>query len=310
MWSARRSFRQSGKRYVMVAKSSLIQSNAHESSFKSLHKRFCMPAMPFRANGLITLTTDFGLSDPYVGVMKGVILARHPAARLVDLTHQVPAFQAEVAGFWLARVWRYFPTGTAHLAVVDPGVGTERAMLLLSIAGQVFIAPDNGLLEPLLRSAPGVQGRVFGMEDLAHLSLSTPSRTFHGRDIFAPLIAEIAANRQAPELLGQCCERQPQPLRVEMPGEGRVVCVDHYGNLLTDIAADDLGGFKEPVVLIRGQRIAIRPGYGFAARGELLGLINAWGLLEIARSQGNAQRHLQVMPGERVQVLETALGAL
>lgn len=258
---------------------------------------------PFSANGLITLTTDFGLSDPYVGVMKGVILARHPAARLVDLTHQVPAYQPGLAGFWLTRVWRYFPAGTVHLAIVDPGVGTARAMALLEMAGQVFVAPDNGLLDALLRETPQAQMRRFEIQDLARLQLSVPSRTFHGRDIFAPLVAEIAAGRQSPTGLGRAPERRV--VSAPASGRGQIVCADHYGNLLTDIPADGLSSLQNPCLRFREQHLQIRPSYGFAAPGELLGVVNSWGTLEIAQCQGNAQQSLQAIPGEAVWLVES-----
>ncbi|MGE0113494.1 MAG: S-adenosyl-l-methionine hydroxide adenosyltransferase family protein [Steroidobacteraceae bacterium] len=266
-----------------------------------------MSVIPFKACGLVTLTTDFGLSDPYVGIMKGAILVRHPSVRLVDLTHQTPVFQPEVAGFWLARSWQYFPTGTVHLAVVDPGVGTERAMRLLFLAGQLFIAPDNGLLDPVFRSAPAGHWRVFRVEDLVHLSL-TPSMTFHGRDIFAPLVAEITANRQSPEMLGKALETMPAPV-IQETGAGQIIYADHYGNLITDVAADCLTLFRQPVLQFRDQQFHIRASYGFAAHGELLGLVNSWGTLEIARAHGNAQRCLQAEPGEVVRVVEAARGA-
>ncbi len=262
-----------------------------------------MSGTTFKANGLITLTTDFGLSDPYVGVMKGVILARYPTARLVDLTHQIPAFQPVLAGFWLARVWPHFPAGTVHLAVVDPGVGTARGMVLLCAAGQVFVAPDNGLLDPVFRSAPHPEWRVFQVSDLRHLKLPTPSHTFHGRDIFAPLIAEISAGRQAAEALGRYIEHPsgalPQPL-----GHGQIVCADHYGNLITDIAAGCLAHFKHPVLRFRTRDLPLYTSYGFAPPGELLGLVNSWGTLEIALAQGSAQQLLQAVSGEVVTVAE------
>lgn len=264
-----------------------------------------MSKTAFEANGLITLTTDFGTSDPYVGVMKGVILARCPAAKLVDLTHAISAFRADLAGFWLARAWRYFPSGTIHLAVVDPGVGTERGMLLLQGADQLFVAPDNGLLDPIVNSLSQARFRSIQLDDLTHLQLPTPSLTFHGRDIFAPLVAEIAANRQAPEATGKSIDYRTN-LPPQLPGQGRIVTADHYGNLITDIDAHCLAHFTQPVIRVRNQQIPLQKSYGFAPPGELLGLVNSWGTLEIAVAQGNAQRYLQVEPGEMVRVEESA----
>ncbi len=261
--------------------------------------------MIFQATGLITLTTDFGLRDPYVGIMKGAILCRFPDARLIDLTHEAPTYQPQLAGFWLSRAWPHFPAGTVHLAVVDPGVGTQRAMVLLEFAGQVFIAPDNGLLDTVPGDAPDPQWRMFGADDLVHLQLRAASNTFHGRDIFAPLVAEIAAGRQRPDSLGTRLRRAPA--RIDCNRDyGQILWADHYGNLVTDIAAERLRLFRHPALLFRQQRIELKPSYGYAQQGELLALVNSWGTLEIAEAQGNARQRLQATPGEVVQLVETA----
>jgi hypothetical protein len=260
--------------------------------------------IPFRASGVVTLLTDFGLSEPYVGIMKGVILGRCPTAQVIDLTHQVPPFQPRLAGFWLARSWRYFPAGTVHLAVVDPGVGTERGMVVLAAGGQVFVAPDNGLLEPVFRSAAEAHWRSFRVSDVAHLPQSVVSHTFHGRDIFAPLVAEITAGRQSIESLGEP-KAAPVPAPSMRPGTGRIIGVDHFGNLITDIPAECLATLNAPSVLFRGQLIPVYQSYGYAPQGELLGLINSWGTVEIAEAQGSAQRSLQAIPGEVVAVVES-----
>jgi S-adenosylmethionine hydrolase len=262
-----------------------------------------MIELPFTANGIITLTTDFGLSDPYAGIMKGVMLARHPLARLVDLTHQVPVFQPRLAGFWLARAWRYFPAGTVHLAVVDPGVGTERAMILMEAAGQVFVAPDNGLLNEVARLAPSGQWRSFTLSDLAHLQLPAPSQTFNGRDIFAPLVAEISANRFPPNQLGQLSD---PPLRQVTTSReaGHIIAIDHFGNLITDIDAEHLQQFARPAIQFRGRLIPLHPTYGRAQAGQLLAVVNSWGTLEIALAQGSAALLLAASVGEAVRLVE------
>lgn len=259
----------------------------------------------FRANGVITLTTDFGMSEPYVGIMKGVILARCPSSHLVDLTHQVPPFQPGLAGFWLARAWQHFAPGTLHLAVVDPGVGTDRAMVLLELGGQVFVAPDNGLLDPVFRSATGARWRTFGRADVVHILPPEVSHTFHGRDVFAPIVAEIAARRLGISNLGQIRAVAPPPASPIGSREGRIVGADHFGNLVTDIPAECLNGLITPVVLFRGQRIALHPSYGFVPAGTVLGLVNSWGTVEIAMAQGNVQQALQAAPGEAVAVAES-----
>jgi S-adenosylmethionine hydrolase len=262
-------------------------------------------ATSFRPSGVITLLSDFGLTEPYVGIMKGVILSRCPTARLIDLTHQVLPLQFGIAGFWLARCWSYFPEGTLHLAVVDPGVGTERGMVVLAGGGHAFIAPDNGLLDPVFRSLPDARWQSFQIADVLHLLAAVPGHTFHGRDIFAPLVAEIVAGRlsifdlgspKQPPLTDACLSR----------GVGKIIGIDHFGNLISDITSDQLAGLKSPVVQFRGQRIPVYKSYGFAPVGTLLALSNSWGTLEIAEAQGSAQRTLQAQPGEAIAVMESA----
>ena len=141
---------------------------------------------------LITLTTDFGHHEPYVGMMKGVILSRYPAARIVDLTHDIPVFAPAIAGFWVQRSLPYFPTGTIHVAIVDPGVGSSRRIIGAAVQGQVVLAPDNGLITPLLEAEPNIHIREVIQETLDNVGLP-PSTTFHGRDLFAPLAAGLVS---------------------------------------------------------------------------------------------------------------------
>src|SRR5262245_43597587 len=156
----------------------------------------------FSACGVITLTSDFGLQDPFVGVMKGQILARFPDARIVDLTHEVLAHWPVEAGFWLARAYRYFPAGTVHVAVVDPGVGGPRGIAVIEGDGHVFLAPDNGLLGSVVDTLTIPVLRQLSDGFMTSLGVTRPSATFHGRDIFAPVAAEVAAGRVGPAELG------------------------------------------------------------------------------------------------------------
>ena len=130
-------------------------------------------------SGIITITTDFGHQGPFVAVMKGVILSRFPDAKIIDLAHNIPAQWPPEAGFWVSRSWRWFPEGTVHLAIVDPGVGTERDILVVECGNHVFMAPDNGLLAQLI--ADETTARVFRL-DVDNLELPPPSATFHGRN--------------------------------------------------------------------------------------------------------------------------------
>jgi S-adenosylmethionine hydrolase len=153
-------------------------------------------------SGVITITTDFGHKGPFAGVMKGMIVGRFPEARVIDLAHDIPAQWPPEAGFWVSRAYRYFPEGTVHIAIVDPGVGTERDILIVEHDRHYFMAPDNGLLGPILDQLDG--GHVFklDMSCFERLNLEEPSATFHGRDIFAPLAADLASGRTNPVAIG------------------------------------------------------------------------------------------------------------
>ena len=146
-------------------------------------------------SGVITITTDFGHKGPFSAVMKGVIIGRFPDARIIDLIHDIPAQWPPEAGFWVSRAYRYFPRGTVHLAIVDPGVGTERDILLVQHDRHYFMAPDNGLLAPILGVSEDTQVFKLDLGCFRRLGLGEPSATFHGRDIFAPIAADIASGR-------------------------------------------------------------------------------------------------------------------
>ena len=158
--------------------------------------------MSINPSGVITITTDFGHKGPFVAVMKGVILQRFAEAKIVDLTHNVPAQWPPEAGFWVRRSYQYFPTGTVHVAIVDPGVGTERDILIVDYDHHYFMAPDNGLLARLLDHAEDAAVFRLDMAVFGRLNIGEPSMTFHGRDIFAPIAAELAAGRTKPVALG------------------------------------------------------------------------------------------------------------
>ncbi|MDP6993626.1 MAG: SAM-dependent chlorinase/fluorinase, partial [Woeseiaceae bacterium] len=144
-------------------------------------------------SGVITVTTDFGHKGPFAAVMTGVIVGRFPDARVIDLAHDIPAHWPPEAGFWLSRAYTYFPDGTVHIAIVDPGVGTEREIIIAQKDQHVFLAPDNGLLAPILEEADRVCR--LDADRLATIDIGESSLTFQGRDIFAPVAAELAAGR-------------------------------------------------------------------------------------------------------------------
>jgi S-adenosylmethionine hydrolase len=267
--------------------------------------RFCIVAA-FRANGLVTLTTDFGLREPFVGIMKGVMLAHAAQLRFVDMAHDVSAFEPVEAGFWLAGALRYFPSGTLHMAVVDPGVGTARALLVALAHGQAVLAPDNGLLAPLV--ARGQVELMVRVDDtrLVQYGVSNISATFHGRDIFAPLGASIASGRCQPADLGEeigAIDLSGWPLtqpRTDGGISGVIVAVDRFGNLISNIPAAAVVALSNPTIHIGGLRLPLRRTYGDAAKGDYLGLINSFEVLEVARCRGDASAGLNVGVGEPI----------
>lgn len=261
-------------------------------------------------SGVITLTTDFGHKGPFSGVMKGVILDRYPSARIVDLGHEIPAHWPAEAGFWLHRSYRYFPRGTVHLAIVDPGVGTDRRILVVAHDDHIFLAPDNGLLDPILNEVSG--NDVFGIDPpaLEQLGIHSPSLTFHGRDIFAPIAAELAAGRLLPSALGgPVADWTPgwiEAPTLDAPGRlsGQVVTIDTFGNLISNIDANLLDGMQTPIVQLAGHSFAMRATYGRAEPGDYLALINSFNVLEVARAEGSAADGLGVERGAPIVVAE------
>lgn len=257
----------------------------------------------FRANGLVTLTTDFGLREPFVGIMKGVMLAHASELRFVDMAHEVSAFQPIEAGFWLSRALRYFPAGTLHVAVVDPGVGTPRDLIVAIAGDQALLAPDNGLLAPL--AARGRIDRIIRVENarLVRFGVSDVSATFHGRDIFAPLAAAIASNRCNPLDLGteipalNATGWPHTQQRTDGGVEGVIVAVDRFGNLISNIEAPAVVALDMPTALIGGMLLPLRRTYGDAQAGEYLGLINSFEVLEVARARGSASQGLNLGVG-------------
>ncbi len=277
---------------------------------------------------LITLTTDFGLSDPFVGVMKGVIYGINPQATVIDLTHQVPPQNRQQGAFVLGSSYRYFPAGAIHAAVVDPGVGTDRRPVLLVTPDARFIAPDNGLLsrvlEPYLTSPPDTPGQTPLPAEVTAYELTNPacwlhpvSSTFHGRDIFAPAAAHLSLGA-APTNLGEPVTSLvwlPAPRLTRRKGEalGEIIYTDRFGNLIANIGGDvlpELAGPDETLAVeICGRRIIglsrtfqdvslLQPdGLPLAA------LIGSSGYLEIAVRDGNAAAALNAGPGTAVRAV-------
>ena len=257
---------------------------------------------------LLTLLTDFGTADYYVGAMKGTVLRLAPRAQLVDLSHEVPAGDVEAAADLLAGAAPAFPAGTCHLAVVDPGVGSERRLLAVQWRGQQLVAPDNGLLTPFL-----ADGGAAWMVTRADLFLAGPGATFHGRDRFAPIAAALLRGDH-PAALGVAIADAvrlalPEPRRREEGGRlvltGRVARVDRYGNLVTDLPAawapgDASAGLRAAV----GGREATRrvTHYAELAPGEPGVLAGSRGTLELSLRDASLADAWGVRRGDEVRV--------
>jgi len=262
-----------------------------------------------RTSGVITITTDFGHQGPFVGVMKGRILGRLPTARIIDLTHEIVVHWPAEAGFWLVRAFEYFPPGTVHVAVVDPGVGTSRDIVIVSAAEHLFVAPDNGLLAPLVARHPGASIVRLRPQGLARLGIQHASATFHGRDIFAPVAAELAAGRCSPTDLGTSATADSLvPSWVDEPAvehasvAGVIITIDHFGNLISNIDAALIERFRLPLVHAGNHAFPLLRTYGDTRPGEYLALINSFGVLEIARAEQSAAEGLGLSRGAPITV--------
>jgi S-adenosylmethionine hydrolase len=250
---------------------------------------------------IITLTTDFGGADGYVGIMKGVILGIARDVLLVDLSHDISPQDVRAAAYLLESAAPYFPQGTIYLAVVDPGVGSERRPLIVTTSRARYVGPDNGLFTRPL-GEPGARAWELNRPEFW---LPKPSQTFHGRDIFAPAAAHLARG-VLPEAMGRPIT---DPFRLapweptRVPGgeiRGQVVHVDHFGNLITNIPAAWLAGADWRCRIAEEIIARIVTAYADVAPGALLALIGSRGVLEIGERNGNAARRLGVSAGEPV----------
>jgi S-adenosyl-L-methionine hydrolase (adenosine-forming) len=240
---------------------------------------------------IVTLTTDFGTADGYVGEMKGVVLTLAPDAMIVDVTHDIPPQDVDFARITVERMWRRFPPGTVHLVVVDPGVGSTRAALAVESRERFLVGPDNGVLSPAL-----IESDARAVE----LPVRTDaSATFHGRDVFAPAAA-LLARGDAIATLGKpaaspIVRRTADPVRrPDGMVEGEVVAIDRFGNAITNLRAE------QGMVLLGTRAIAIRRTYADVEIGEALALVGSGGAIEIAIRDDNAARALELSRGDKV----------
>lgn len=242
---------------------------------------------------VITLTTDFGLADSYVGAMKGLLLSRCPEAQLVDITHEVPPQNIRAGAMRLAAAARYFPPRTVHLAVVDPGVGSDRRAVAVYSCGQTFVGPDNGLLSIAAPpGSPGWQGVELTREDLW---LTPVSSTFHGRDVFAPVAAHLASG-QPLEVVGRPIDSilildLPRPQPIDEGLRGTVIDVDRFGNLITNVREEHLTGRRLVEAIVGEIRIEFLT-HRYDPQRALVTLFNSDGWLEVAAPGGSAATRL------------------
>ena len=256
---------------------------------------------------VITLLTDFGHRDAFVGTMKGVILGICPKARIVDLSHGIAAQRIEEGAFILRTAYSYFPDGTVHVAVVDPGVGGERRALIVETPRYRFVGPDNGVFAHVYAMEPDL--RVVSVTETGFM-LPGISNTFHGRDVFAPVAAHLALGTPVtafgPEIDDFHGGSITGPMVREGGIVGHVLHIDHYGNIITDI--DDslfLETTREKRFRITLSNLTldrVSASYDEAAEGAVLAILDSAGLLEIAVNGGNAAQILGVTPGDRVEV--------
>ncbi|MFQ5735829.1 MAG: S-adenosyl-l-methionine hydroxide adenosyltransferase family protein [Thermodesulfobacteriota bacterium] len=251
---------------------------------------------------IITFTTDFGLKDPYQGAMKGAVLSVNPGAGLVDISHLVTPGNILEGAFILLESCGYFPRGTIHLAVVDPGVGTERKAVIVETERYLFVGPDNGLLS--LAAGREKVRRVIHLTEKPFFREEV-SPTFHGRDIFAPVAAQLSLGTNPGafglEIDGLAAVEMPRPIKKDGLTTGEVIYVDIFGNLITNIRKEELDGAGMVEVSVNGLVIkGLTDNYAVVGKGEPLALVSSSGLLEIAVNSGAASGYFNAGVGTRV----------
>lgn len=273
-------------------------------------------------NSAITLTTDFGLKDAYVGAIKGVILRINPEATIVDITHEVPPQDVKEAAFAVYTAYSYFPTQTVHTVVVDPGVGGDRRAIALQTERGIFVAPDNGVLTYVIIAESRGETQALENGHLVQLPsglkavclknskfwLPEVSATFHGRDIFAPVAAHLSKGLPIEELgdsIGSLVVFPTAIPHCTSDGSlvGTIIYADRFGNMITDITQTDLSGLQagQTQVIVGDRRIrGLRTTYVSAQPGQVLALIGSSGHMEIAVRNGSAVRLLGLSVGDKV----------
>lgn len=258
---------------------------------------------------IITLTTDFGTSDAYVGIMKGVILSINPNVKIVDLTHAIPPQDIYEAAFSIYAAHSYFPKGTIHIIVVDPGVGSNRQAIVSHTGGTFFVYPDNGVLSYLLQNLENEGGQPIDSVAIQNSAYYLPevSNTFHGRDIFAPVAAHLSLGVPLGQIGTPIRNFVQLPIpKIDIAGDtliGRVIKIDRFGNLITNISKEAFEAFLggDTAYEIRAGNTSLNrlnAAYADTEIGGVLAIIGSSDLLEIAVNGGNAEKQLGLKRGE------------
>jgi hypothetical protein len=269
---------------------------------------------------ILTLLTDFGLSDTYVGVMKGAIATINPQLPVIDLTHQIPPQDVAMARFQLMVAYPYFPQGTVHVAVVDPGVGSSRRSIAIQLESGFLIGPDNGLFSGVLsqNANPSLSSPPIAAIELTnphYWRTPTPSHTFHGRDIFAPVGAHLASgvplHNLGDAITIDSLVKLPISDAIETSTgvKGVVQAIDHFGNVITN-APGRLIQDRNWIVEINLDRYPGKQTYADAAVGEVLGLVGSHGWIEIAVNRGNAHAQLGLVVGSPISIKFSSMQAV
>ncbi|MFS8865099.1 S-adenosyl-l-methionine hydroxide adenosyltransferase family protein [Synechococcus sp. H55.9] len=256
--------------------------------------------MPF-----ISLLTDFGLQDPYVGILKGVIWGIAPQAQLIDLSHGIPPQDVAAARFALMTAYPHLPSGTIHLAVVDPGVGSHRRAVAIQTQEGYLVGPDNGLFSGVLEQSPPLA--AVELNRPRYWRTLSPSRTFHGRDIFAPVAAHLANGIPLLELGDPFDVAEltpwnwPQPQEEPNGWRGLIQAIDHFGNGITNLPGHWVEG-RSWSAWIKGIPVRSAATFAEGRQGELLALVGSSGWVEIVQNGGNASRSLDFKVGDEVRL--------
>jgi len=245
---------------------------------------------------LVSLTTDFGQADPYVGLMKAAIKQHNLRASIIDLCHEVPAHDVAVGAFILSSALGRFPPGTVHVAVVDPGVGSARRLVAVSVADCYWLAPDNGLLTEVLIGRESASVRAL---EVSALKLAADCQTFHGRDLLAPVAGMLSSGCHEFSSLGPVVD---DPVLLSLSDEPQVLWVDRYGNLVTNFRFAAGSHAPSEEVSFAGRKIPLFQTYAQAQVGDLLALVNSYGLLEVAVREGRAADVLELGRGARIEI--------